>query len=202
MEKLYLNMMCYSLFCKNAFLCHIGPLGLCGRGKHHPIHYECATESRSGSSLSCPQQPCWSRRALCTQVQQPVCCWKLLGSCKSCCKCTKGRPLVNMEPVERWRKIWPLWYMGIFQTLHLLVQTCFAIHHALSFCHLCHFRVSCEPQTPFAVFRVFQLNLARPPHCCSTLASCWTRASWTNLSPLSYAGLFSNKDGSSFLRSG
>lgn len=124
-------MMCNSLYCNNAFLCHIGPLGLCGRGKHHPVHYKCATESRSGSSLSCPQQPCWSRRALCTQVQQPVCCWKLLRSCKSCCKCTKGRRLVSMEPVERCRTIWPLRYLGIFQMLHLLVQTCFAIYHSV-----------------------------------------------------------------------
>lgn len=75
------------------------------------------------------------------------------------------------------QKMWSLWYIGVFQVLHLLAQACFGVYHALSFCHLCHFRVSCEPQTPFAVFRLYQLSLARPPHCCSTLGSCWTKAS-------------------------
>lgn len=189
------SMMFNAFHCNNIFLCHIGPLRLCGRGKYHPIHYERATKSRSGSSLSCPQQPCWSWRALCTQVQQPVCSRKLLRSCKSCCQCTKGRCLGNVSYLLRMMR-------GSFSNVGFIYAVVFAVFHELSLCHLCHLRVSCEPQTPFVVFRAFQLSRARPPHCCSTLASCWTRASLTNLSPLSYAGLFSNKGESSFLRSG
>lgn len=64
------------------------------------------------------------------------------------------------------------------------------------------FRVSCVPQIPSVASRASQLSQARPPPCCSTLVSFWTKASSTSLSPWSFAGLSSSRDESSFWRSG
>lgn len=61
--------------------------------------------------------------------------------------------------------------------------------YASHICFLTHFssrlvylRVSCVPLTPFAGSRASRPSLARRPHCCSILGSCWTRANSTSLS--------------------
>lgn len=158
-----------------SFCVSVGPFSLRGRGKHHPVHHQRATEPRSGSSPGRPQQPRRSRRALCAQVQQPVCRRKLLRSRKSCCQCTKGIHSVTVESVDSCQDI--VWKSVQHSTWEVFFKGGILLCHASTFCHLCRLRVSCEPQTPFVVSRVFQPSLARPPRCCSTLASCWTRAS-------------------------
>lgn len=109
----------------------------------------------------------------------------------------------SLVPIPKVLKLWQCGYVNVsclsFEMYRLSISVIFFF---FLFWQFPSFRVFCEPRTPFVASRVCLLKQGRPPLCSSTLGSCWTRASSTNLNLWSFAGLSSSREENSFWRSG